>query len=47
VAGAAVAPAGAPGAAGATCAAGWLMTLLMTVVLWILTKMMLFGGGTT
>jgi hypothetical protein len=26
---------------------GWLMTLLMTVVLWIFAKMMLFGGGTT
>jgi len=25
----------------------WLMTLLMTVVLWMLAKMMLFGGGTT
>jgi hypothetical protein len=23
------------------------MTLLMTVVLWMLAKMMLFGGGTT
>jgi len=25
----------------------WLMTLLMTVVLWMLAKMMLFGGGAT
>ena len=38
--------AGVPGAAGAT-GGGWLMTLLITVVLWILAKMMLFGGGAT
>lgn len=36
--------AGAPGAGGA---GGLLMTLLMTVVLWMLAKMMLFGGGAT
>jgi hypothetical protein len=40
---------GDPGATGAPAAgwAGWLMTVLMTVVLWILAKMMLFGGGAT
>jgi hypothetical protein len=38
-------PLGPPGEAGPGWD-GWLMTLLMTVVLWILTKMMLFGGGT-
>ena len=27
--------------------AGLLITVLLTVVLWMLTKMMLFGGGTT
>jgi hypothetical protein len=36
----------APGATG-TGGAGRLMTLLMTVVLWMLAKMMLFRGGTT
>jgi hypothetical protein len=34
------------GAAGGGCG-GWLMTVLMTVVLWMLVKMMLFGGGAT
>jgi hypothetical protein len=34
---------GVPGAAGG--AGGWLMTLLITVVLWMFAKMMLFGGG--
>jgi hypothetical protein len=34
----------APGAAGAGCG-GRLITVLMTVVLWILAKMMLLGGG--
>lgn len=28
-------------------AGGWLITVLMTVVLWMLLKMMLFGGGAT
>ena len=28
-------------------AAGWLITVLMTVVLWMLLKTMLFGGGAT
>jgi hypothetical protein len=37
-------PAG-PAPAGA--AGGWLITVLMTVVLWMLLKMMLFGGGAT
>ena len=36
----------APGAAGPGCGR-WLITLLMTVVLWMLAKMMLFGGGAT
>jgi hypothetical protein len=36
----------APGATG-TGGGGRLMTLLMTVVLWMLAKMMLFRGGTT
>jgi hypothetical protein len=39
-------PAGAfepPGPAGG----GWLMTLLITVVLWMLLKITLFGGGAT
>jgi hypothetical protein len=35
-----------PGPAGPGCG-GWLITLLMTVVLWMLAKMMLFGGGAT
>jgi hypothetical protein len=39
-------PPGATGAAGAGCG-GWLMTVLITVVLWMLAKMMLFGGGAT
>ena len=39
----ALAPSPATGAAGC----GLLMTLLMTVVLWMLAKMMLFGGGAT
>jgi hypothetical protein len=38
--------AGGAGAAGAGCG-GWLMTVLITVVLWMLAKMMLFGGGAT
>jgi hypothetical protein len=44
------APAGtppAPGDPGATSAGGRLMTVLMMVVLWILAKMMLFGGAAT
>jgi hypothetical protein len=36
----------APAVAGAT-GGGWLMTVLMTVVLWMLLKMTLFGGGAT
>lgn len=36
----------APGVTGPGCG-GRLMTLLMTVVLWMLAKMMLFGGGAT
>ena len=36
----------APGPLGPGCG-GWLITLLMTVVLWMLAKMMLFGGGAT
>ena len=36
----------APGTAGPGCG-GRLMTVLMTVVLWMLAKMMLFGGGAT
>ena len=36
----------APGPAGPGCGR-WLITLLMTVVLWMLAKMMLFGGGAT
>jgi hypothetical protein len=39
-------PLPAPGATG-TGGGGRLMTLLMTVVLWMLAKMMLFRGGTT
>ena len=40
----AIGPAGAPGVGAG---GGWLMTLLMTVVLWMLLKMTLFGGGAT
>ena len=40
--------AGDPGATGAGCGGGGrLMTVLITVVLWMLAKMMLFCGGTT
>ena len=39
-------PAPSPAAGKAGCG-GLLMTLLMTVVLWMLAKMMLFGGGAT
>jgi hypothetical protein len=38
---------GAPVAPAGATAGGRLMTLLMTVVLWMLAKMMLFGGGLT
>ena len=37
----------APAAPGVTSGGGRLITVLITVVLWILAKMMLFGGGAT
>ena len=43
----ALAPSPPPGPATGAAGCGLLITLLMTVVLWMLAKMMLFGGGAT
>jgi hypothetical protein len=47
LAGRTAAPTGAPCPGAKPCGGGRLITVLMTVVLWMLAKMMLFGGGAT